>query len=311
MPIAMPMDNVSPLSVQALDDPQEQAGFTRWQTNARGDREAVSQLRISGMYCAACAGVIESALHAIPGVLEARVSASSERAQVRWDPQRTQLSALVLGVRQAGYGALPDVACAAQAQRQRELRLALWRLFVACFCMMQVMMYATPAYLAEPGDIGADSLRLLQWASWLLSLPVLLFSAGPFFKGAWNSLRAAAHRHGRACRARHRRHLRGQHRSNVRSHRRVRARGLLRLADDVRLLPPRRAMARTARTAQGGRRARGRTRTSSRQRGAPARRWPQRKRGAVAPAARRSRASHGGPGLSGRRRAARGPDARR
>jgi P-type Cu2+ transporter len=188
MPIAMPMDNVSPLSVQALDDPQEQAGFTRWQTNARGDREAVSQLRISGMYCAACAGVIESALHAIPGVLEARVSASSERAQVRWDPQRTQLSSLVLGVRQAGYGALPDVACAAQAQRQRELRLALWRLFVACFCMMQVMMYATPAYLAEPGDIGADSLRLLQWASWLLSLPVLLFSAGPFFKGAWNSL---------------------------------------------------------------------------------------------------------------------------
>jgi Cu2+-exporting ATPase len=188
MPIAMPVDNVLPLSVQALDDPQEQAGFTRWQTNARGEREAVTQLRISGMYCAACAGLIESALHAIPGVLEARVSASSERAHVRWDPERTQLSTLVLSVRKAGYGALPDMACAAQAQRQRELRLAMWRLFVACFCMMQVMMYATPAYLAEPGDIGADSLRLLQWASWLLSLPVLLFSAGPFFKGAWNSL---------------------------------------------------------------------------------------------------------------------------
>jgi len=30
---------------------------------------------------------------------------------------------------------------------------------------------------------------LLQWASWVLSLPVMLFSAGPFFSGAWRSLR--------------------------------------------------------------------------------------------------------------------------
>ena len=36
----------------------------------------------------------------------------------------------------------------------------------------------------------ADAAQLLRWASWVLSLPVLLFSCGPFFSSAWRDLRA-------------------------------------------------------------------------------------------------------------------------
>ena len=49
-------------------------------------------------------------------------------------------------------------------------------------------MYAAPAYVAEPGDISPDLLRLLQWASWVLSIPVLLFSASDLLRGAWRNL---------------------------------------------------------------------------------------------------------------------------
>ncbi|MBS0436775.1 MAG: cadmium-translocating P-type ATPase [Proteobacteria bacterium] len=175
--------------LRALDDPLNQASFTTFSQAQGGSREATSQFRVSGMYCAACAGLIETALQGVDGVLEARVHSATALALVRWDPLRTRASALVEAVRRAGYGAVPDAAASARAQREAEQRKALWRLFVAGFCMMQVMMYATPAYVAEPGDITPDMLRLLQWASWLLSLPVLLFSAGPFFSGAWNSVR--------------------------------------------------------------------------------------------------------------------------
>ena len=65
----------------------------------------------------------------------------------------------------------------------------LWRWLVAGFCMMQVMMYAAPAYMAQPGDISAEAQGLLRWASWLLTLPVVLFSCGPFFGAAWRDLR--------------------------------------------------------------------------------------------------------------------------
>lgn len=176
--------------LQVLDDPIEQARFTTWQDAPGGAREATSQFRLSGLHCGACAGLIEAALQRVDGVLEAQVQAAAELARVRWDPRRTRPSALVAAIQAAGYGAVPDAAAGAREERRTQERRALWRLAVAGLCMMQVMMYATPAYVAEPGDISAEALRLLQWASWLLSLPVLLFSSGPFFTGAWRALRA-------------------------------------------------------------------------------------------------------------------------
>ncbi|MEO7852759.1 MAG: heavy metal translocating P-type ATPase, partial [Rubrivivax sp.] len=65
----------------------------------------------------------------------------------------------------------------------------LWRLFVAVFCMMQVMMYTTPTYLTDASTIAPDLRRLLAWAGWVLSLPVLLFSAAPMFREAWAGLK--------------------------------------------------------------------------------------------------------------------------
>ena len=55
--------------------------------------------------------------------------------------------------------------------------------------MMQVMMYAWPSYVAKPGEMTDDMAQLLRWASWVLSLPVIFFSCGPFFTSAWRDLR--------------------------------------------------------------------------------------------------------------------------
>ena len=171
-----------------IDDPAEQAGFTSWQQDAAGQRIAESHFALTGLYCAACADVIESALRAEPGVLGASVNYATRRASVRWHGALTRPSQIVAAVARAGYAAAPDLAEPARALRQRAWRDALWRLFVAAFCMMQVMMYAAPAYVAEPGTLAPDLLRLLQWASWLLSLPVVLFSAAPIFREAWQGV---------------------------------------------------------------------------------------------------------------------------
>ena len=83
--------------------------------------------------------------------------------------------------------------CAAPTQapsRRAEERLVLWRLFVAAFCAMQVMMLATPSYVADAGTLSADLEQLLNRSAWMLTLPVLLFSSAPFFVSAWRGLRA-------------------------------------------------------------------------------------------------------------------------
>ncbi len=179
-----------PADASVLDDPLEQQRFTRWSTGQDGRRLAESTLRLSGMYCAACAGIIEHALQGVQGVAQATVSAAGQRAAVRWDPQRTRPSELVAAVRRAGYDAAPDAAAPARELRRAEARKALWRLFVAAFCMMQVMMLATPSYVAGRGELEPDLAQLLNWSAWVLSVPVLLFSSAPFFEGLWRGLRS-------------------------------------------------------------------------------------------------------------------------
>ncbi|MEK8046158.1 heavy metal translocating P-type ATPase [Ideonella margarita] len=176
--------------LDVLDDPVEMQRFTRWTEFAGGERRGQSSFQIGGMVCAACAGLIETAVAKVDGVLDVQVSAAGHRAQITWDPARTRVSALVRAVRGAGYDAVPDAAAEARELRRKERRTALWRLFVASFCAMQVMMFATPSYVATDGSLAPDLRQLLNWGSWLVSLPALLFAAGPFFGGAWHSVQA-------------------------------------------------------------------------------------------------------------------------
>ncbi len=180
---------LTPTQAAAIDAPQTLADYTQWQVDADGRRVGQSRLLLSGLHCAACAGLIEDALQRVPGVEHAEVQGAAQRALVRWDPAQTRASDLIAAIQCAGYGAFPDTGAQAVALAERESRQALWRVFVAGFCMMQIMMYATPAYVADPGTLSADMAALLRWASWILSVPVLLFAAGPFFSGAWRSLR--------------------------------------------------------------------------------------------------------------------------
>ena len=147
-------------------------------------------LQLAGLQCGACAGLIEQAVRAVDGAGTCCVNAATHAASVAWDPARTSLDALVGAIRRAGYDAAPDTPASARALRRRESRAALWRLFVAGFCMMQVMMLATPHYVARPGELAPDMKQLLDWGAWVLTLPVLWWSAAPFFQGAWRSLRS-------------------------------------------------------------------------------------------------------------------------
>lgn len=179
---------LSAAALSDLDQPQAWQLFSR-----RHGPDAdlwESHLVIGGMTCASCSLTVEQALRSVQGVHEVAVNAASGMAQVRWSSARTRPSRWIRAVRAAGYDAVPVDDAMQRLQRSRASRTLLWRWLVAGFCMMQVMMYAVPAYLAEPGDIGADAQQLMRWASWVLTLPVMLFSAAPFLHGAWRSLRA-------------------------------------------------------------------------------------------------------------------------
>jgi Cu2+-exporting ATPase len=182
-------DVVALADLSVYDRPEVQAGFV--ERGADGLCEAT--LLLEGIRCAACVWLNEQHLASQPGVVRADINYATRRARIRWDPARIQLSEILAAVQAIGYRAWPNDNAAAEALDRREGRDALWRLFVAAFGMMQVMMYAYPAYIAMDGDLTPDIARLLRWASLLLTVPVVLYSAAPFFRGAWRDLK-----HGRA-----------------------------------------------------------------------------------------------------------------
>lgn len=154
-----------------------------------GEREA--SLIIEGITCAACIWLNERHIAQLPGVTAVAINFATHRAKIRWDEGRIKLSTILAAVAAIGYRAYPYDAKKNEEIARKERRSALWRVFVAGFGMMQVMMYAVPAYLAGEGDMSADIEALLRWASLTLTLPVVFYSAAPFFRGAWRDLRLA------------------------------------------------------------------------------------------------------------------------
>jgi Cu2+-exporting ATPase len=171
----------------ALDERAEWESFSRPLPGQPGLWE--SYLAIGGMYCAACSLTVEEVLQRLPGVDSVQVNGASAVARLTWSPGQGRPSAWLAALQRAGYGALPAGDMLAAAPRVHAQRMMLWRWLVAGFCMMQVMMYAFPAYIAEPGDISLEAQGLLRWASWVLTLPVVLFSCWPFFSSALRDLR--------------------------------------------------------------------------------------------------------------------------
>jgi Cu+-exporting ATPase len=88
-------------------------------------------LPVSGMSCATCAGRVERALRALPGV-EASVNLAGEQAEISYDPAELDPAALTEAVKRAGYGvphemrelAISGMSCASCTGRVEKALLA-------------------------------------------------------------------------------------------------------------------------------------------------------------------------------------------
>ena len=170
-----------------FDHPEVQKSFVQ----ALDEHQREAALMLEGITCAACIWLNEQHVSRQPGVIGVDINFATRRARVRWDERRIKLSQILEAIAAIGYRAHPYDPARSELLAQQERRAALWRLFVAGFGMMQVMMYAIPAYLANDGDMTPDIELLMRWASMILTMPVILYSAAPFFRNAWRDLKLA------------------------------------------------------------------------------------------------------------------------
>lgn len=181
---ATPREAEAELAQLGLYDlPEIQESFVR----AEADNVREAALILENIVCAACIWLNERHIAQLPGVLSVEINYATRRARVRWDNARIQLSTILKAVSDIGYIAHPFDPGRSDDIHKRERNTAIKRLAIAGLGMMQVMMYALPTYTAT--DMTADIRMLMSWASLILTIPVVGYSAWPFFIGAWRDLR--------------------------------------------------------------------------------------------------------------------------
>src|SRR5574341_556265 len=144
---------------------------------------SVVELDLEGMTCAACAARIETQLNRLEGV-EASVSFATEKASVRFAPQKLDVAALIQRVRDSGYGA--------RVAREGEIRDHRAEHRKALVDFAAAALFTAP-FLVEmvAGFFGQHGL-LPGWLQWLLATPVQFWSGLRFYRGAWHALRGGA-----------------------------------------------------------------------------------------------------------------------
>ncbi|WP_429075179.1 heavy metal translocating P-type ATPase [Aeromonas veronii] len=147
------------------------------------------QLTVEGLTCAACAWLIERHLMTLGGLRYINVNTTTHRARIKWDPELLSLSDILKGFAQIGYRAYPFQTHQQEALYAKEVRSYMFRLALAGLGSMQVMMCAVALYMDLFISVEDEFMVYFKWISLLLSTPIMIYSAQPFYVGAWRSLK--------------------------------------------------------------------------------------------------------------------------
>ena len=185
--------------------PQPGAGkpdddVTEWQVYDRDDMLAAfaetsnefaeATIYMGGMYCAACSWLIETTMAKTSGVVSADVNPVTHRLRLSWHIEKLGLGGILGTLSDLGYDPQPLAPESAARPEIAEQRAALKRLLVASLGMMQVMMFAVGLYAGEFQGMEASMQRFLRVVSFVVTTPVVVYAARPFYAGAWRGLRA-------------------------------------------------------------------------------------------------------------------------
>ncbi len=148
-------------------------------------------LKIEGMHCSSCAGLIERGLKKIAGVNTVNVNFAAEKARVVFDASQTTVEELIRAIEKSGYKArlaVSEDAKADRLSREKGTRVY-WKKFVWGLVLSMPMLYfmLLDFFSFLPGR--AAMFPYIGIVSLILTIPVQFIIGAGFYKGMWSSLR--------------------------------------------------------------------------------------------------------------------------
>jgi heavy metal translocating P-type ATPase len=140
---------------------------------------------IADMWCPACAELIQLILSKERGVVHCVVDYATDLAVIQFSPQLVSKESLVQAIQAIGYRAV-----SLDSKESQEVKRSLqWRLAVAAFCSLNIMMFAYPLYATYFDYDGEGYGNLFAWLSFFACVPVLTYSAWPIWRRCTVSLK--------------------------------------------------------------------------------------------------------------------------
>lgn len=154
------------------------------------DGFASMDIVVDGIHCGGCIGRIERSLKQVEGVADARLNFTSRRLTLTWrDPGFDPGEAIRL-LERMGYQANPFRLETGEEQETAQSKFLLRCLAVAGFAAMNIMLLSVSVWSGNVTDITPETRDLFHWLSAAIALPAAAYAGQPFFRSAWNALRA-------------------------------------------------------------------------------------------------------------------------
>ena len=172
---------------KAFDLPEVQSQFV---TETSESLVSQARLFLPDITCAACSWLIEHHLNKVLELESVTVNVSDRCCQVRWNTTKFPVSKIFESLEKIGYQAQPAIEEEMELLRRRENKTHILRLGVAGIGMMQVGMAAIALHAGDFQGIDSDQQHYLRWLTMIVAIPVIFYSAQPFFKNALRALKA-------------------------------------------------------------------------------------------------------------------------
>lgn len=168
-----------------LDDPKLQRQLLDF-TDGASSRIT---LHIPAIHCVACVWLLENLFRLKPGVGRSTVNFGRRELSLWYEPERVRLSEVVAFLTSLGYE--PALTFdRAEKQSVDPARKKLWlRVGIAGFAFGNIMLFSLPGYLGLDSASGPVFRKVFGVLSLLLALPVVVFSAGDYWRSAFLSLK--------------------------------------------------------------------------------------------------------------------------
>ncbi|WP_299762341.1 heavy metal translocating P-type ATPase metal-binding domain-containing protein [uncultured Pontibacter sp.] len=144
---------------------------------------------IPQMHCSSCIWLLENLFKLNAGVSESTVNFLRKEVSLTYFHQKTTLREVVMLL--AGIGYEPEITLADTDGKKtsRPNRTIIYKLGIAGFCFGNVMLLAFPDYLAVTEGLQRTFGSFFGYLSFLLSLPVFVYSARGFFTSALEGIK--------------------------------------------------------------------------------------------------------------------------